>query len=320
MPRRTKSHVRTHRFRTLRHMKAVIYAEYGGSEVLHVAEVDEPQTGPGQVGIAVRAAGVNPIDFKQRSGALAAFMPLDLPAVDGREAAGVVDEVGQGADAQIGDEVLGFTVGGAAAEFAVLDDFVFKPAGMSWEQAAALPVAAETSARVFDVLGGLSAGQTIVINGAAGGVGAVAVQLAVGRGARVIGTASERNHDFLRSLGAEATTYGDGMAERIRALAPDGVDLGFDTAGRGGVSDLIELTGDPGRVATIADFSAAGLGAKVTSGGEGRAPGALEEAAALIEKGDFSLPVAEAFPFDRAGDAHRASVGGHVRGKLVLVP
>src|SRR3954468_6838136 len=139
MPRRTKSHVRTHRFRTLRQMKAVIYAEYGGPEVLHVAEVDEPQTGPGQVGIAVRAAGVNPIDFKQRSGALAAFTPLELPVIDGREAAGGVDEVGEGADAMIGDAVLGFAVGGAAAEFAVLDDFVFKPAGMSWEQAGARP-------------------------------------------------------------------------------------------------------------------------------------------------------------------------------------
>src|SRR3982751_4176030 len=171
MPRMTTACGRTHRRRTLSDMNAVIYAEYGGPEVLHVAEVEERTAGPGQVGIAVRAAGVNPIDFKQRSGALAALMPLELPAIDGREAAGVVDEVGEGADAEIGDEVLGFTVGGAAAEFAVLDDFVFKPAGVSWEEAAGLPVAAETSARVFDVLGGLSAGQTIVINGAAGGVG-----------------------------------------------------------------------------------------------------------------------------------------------------
>src|SRR3954462_2239349 len=320
MPRKTMAPGQTHRRRTLPDMKAVIYAEYGGPEVLHVAEVDEPQTRPGQVGIAVRAAGVNPIDFKQRSGALAALMPLELPAIDGREAAGVVDEVGEGADAQIGDEVLGFTVGGAAAEFAVLDDFVFKPAGMSWEQAAALPVGAGTSARVFDVLGGLSAGQTIVINGAAGGVGAVAVQLAGGRGARVIGTASERNHDFLRSLGAEATTYGDGMAERIRALAPDGVDLGFDTAGRGGVSDLIELTGDPGRVATIADFGAAELGVKVPGGADGRVLGGLTEAIALIEARRLKVPIERTFKFAEAARAHRLLEEGHVRGKLVLVP
>jgi len=301
-------------------MRAVVYDEYGGPEVLHVADAEEPHAGPGQVRIAVRAAGVNPIDFKQRSGALAAFMPLELPAIDGREAAGVVDEVGEGASASVGDEVLGFAVGGADAEHAILDDFVPKPAAASWEQAAGLPVAAETSARVFNVLGGLSAGQTIVINGAAGGVGAVAVQLAVARGARVIGTASESNHEFLRSLGAEPTTYGDGMAERIRALAPDGVDLAFDTAGRDGFPDLIELTGDPGRVATIAGFQAAELGVKVTGGSEGRALEGLTEATALIESGRLEVPIERAFTFAEAPEAHRLSEQGHVRGKLVLVP
>src|SRR3954466_7935064 len=302
-------------------MRAVTFTDYGGPDVLRVAEVDEPHAGPGQIRIAVRASGVNPIDWKVRSGMMRDVMPAELPVIDGYEAAGVVDEVGQGVDGvAAGDEVFGFAVAGAAAEYAVLDDFARKPAALSFEEAAGLPVAVETSVRVFNVLGGLGAGQTIVINGAAGGVGTAAVQLARARGARVIGTASERNHEFLRSLGAEPTTYGEGMVERIRALAPGGVDLAFDTAGKGAIPDLIELTGDPARVATIADFSAAGLGAKITSGAEGRAPGALEEAAGLIEKGDFSLPVAEAFPFDRAGDAHRASEGGHVRGKLVLVP
>jgi NADPH:quinone reductase-like Zn-dependent oxidoreductase len=302
-------------------MRAVTFTDYGGPEALHVAEAEEPHAGPGQVRIAVRASGVNPIDWKRRSGMLREFMPLEFPVIDGIEAAGVVDEVGEGvAGVSAGDEVFGFAVGGAAAEYAVLDDFARKPAGLSWEEAAGLPVAVETSVRVFSVLGGLGEGQTIVINGAAGGVGTAAVQLARARGARVIGTAGEGNHEYLRSLGAEATTYGEGMAERIRELAPDGVDLALDTAGKGAIPDLIELTGDPAKVATIADFSAAALGAKVTGGGDGRAPGALEEAAALIEKGEFSLPVAEAFPFDRAGDAHRASEGGHVRGKLVLVP
>src|SRR4051794_11209047 len=302
-------------------MRAVTFTDYGGPEVLGVADAEEPHPGPGQVRIAVRAAGGNPIDWKGRSGAVGEVTPLEFPGSDGGEAAGVVDQVGEGVEGvSVGDEVFGFAVAGAAAEYAVLDDFARKPAGLSWEEAAGLPVAVETSVRVVNLLGGLRAGQTIVINGAAGGVGTAAVQLARGRGARVIGTASEGNHEFLRSLGAEPTTYGDGMVERIRALAPDGVDLAFDTAGKGAIPDLIELTGDPTTVATIADFSAAELGAKITSGAEGRAPGALEEAAALIEKGDFSLPVAEAFPFDRAGDAHRASEGGHVRGKLVLVP
>jgi len=302
-------------------MRAVTFTDYGGPEVLHVAEAEEPHAGPGQIRIAVRASGVNPIDWKARSGMLREVMPVEFPVIDGYEAAGVVDEVGEGVTGvSAGDEVFGFAVAGAAAEYAVLDDFARKPAQISFEEAAGLPVAVETSVRVFNVLGGLREGQTIVINGAAGGVGTAAVQLARARGARVIGTASEGNHEFLRSLGAEPTTYGEGMAERIRALAPHGVDLALDTAGQGAIPDLIELTGDPANVAAIADFSAAALGAKVTGAGDGRAPGALQEAAALIEKGEFSLPVAEAFPFDRAGDAHRASEAGHVRGKLVLVP
>jgi NADPH:quinone reductase-like Zn-dependent oxidoreductase len=302
-------------------MRAVTFTEYGGPEVLHVADVDEPHPGRGQVRVAVRAAGVNPVDWKARSGVMRDAMPVSFPAIDGREAAGVVDEVGPEAkDAAVGDEVFGFSVGGAAAEHAVLDDFARKPASLSWEEAAALPVAVETSVRVFTVLGGVSEGQTLVINGAAGGVGTAAVQLARARGARVIGTAGESNHEFLRSLGAEPTTYGEGLVERVRALAPDGVDLAFDTAGKGGVPDLITLTGDPARVATIADFGAAALGVKVTGGGDFRAVDALHEAAALTEAGRLHMPIAQTFTFTQAADAHRTSQDGHVRGKLVLIP
>jgi NADPH:quinone reductase-like Zn-dependent oxidoreductase len=302
-------------------MRAVTFTEYGGPEVLHVADVEEPHAGPGQVRIAVQAAGVNPVDWKVRSGVMRDVMPVSFPAIDGREASGVVDEVGADVtDVAIGDDVFGFTVGGAAAEHAVLDDFARKPADLSWEEAAGLPVAVETSVRVFKVLGGIGEGQTLVVNGAAGGVGTAAVQLARARGARVIGTAGEPNHDFLRSLGAEPTTYGEGMVERIRALAPEGVDFAFDTAGQGGVGDLVELTGDPARVATIADFAAAALGVKVTGGGDSRAPEALDEAAALFEAGGLQMPVAQSFTFAQAGDAHRVSQEGHVRGKLVLIP
>jgi NADPH:quinone reductase-like Zn-dependent oxidoreductase len=302
-------------------MNAVIFEQYGDPDVLHVADVEEPQPAAGQVRIAVRASGVNPLDWKLRSGAMREVMPLSLPVLDGQEASGVVDEVGPGVTGVApGDEVFGFTVGGAAAEYALLDDFARKPEALSFEEAAALPVGVETSVRVFNLLGGLGEGQTILINGAAGGVGALAVQLAVARGARVIGTASEPNHEFLRSLGAEPTTYGPGLEERVRVLAPDGVDLGFDTAGRGDVPQLIALTGDPARVATIADFGAAALGVKVTGGGDGRAAEALDEAAELVSSGRLQATVAETFPFARAADAHRASEGGHVRGKLVLVP
>jgi NADPH:quinone reductase-like Zn-dependent oxidoreductase len=306
---------------SIRRMKAVTFTEYGGPEVLQVAEVDEPHPGSGQIRVAVRAAGVNPVDWKARSGVMREVMPVSFPAITGREAAGVVDEVGPDVtDFAIDDEVFGFAVGGAAAERAILDDVARKPAGLSWEEAAGLPVAVETSVRVFTVLGGVGEGQTIVVNGAAGGVGVAAVQLARARGARVIGTASERNHEFLRSLGAEPTTYGDGLVERVRALAPDGVDLAFDTAGQGGVPDLITLTGDPARVATIADFGAAALGVKVTGGGDFRAVEALGEAADLAEAGRLRMPIERTFTFAQAGDAHRASQEGHVRGKLVLIP
>jgi NADPH:quinone reductase-like Zn-dependent oxidoreductase len=297
-------------------MRAVIYTEQGPPEVLHVAEVEEPHAGPGEVRVAVRAAGVNPIDWKARAG----MMPVDLPRIDGREAAGVVDEVGEGLDGvSAGDEVFGLA-DGAAAEYAVMSIFARKPPAAAWEDVACLPVAVETSVRVFKLLG-LSAGQTIVIDSASGGVGAAAVQLATARAARVIGTASERNHEFLRSLGAEPTTYGPGLAERVRALAPEGVDCGFDTAGQGGVRELIELTGDPAKVATIADFGAGSLGVIVTGGaGSERAAEALPEVAELIAAGRFRLPVQQTFSFADAAEAHRVSEGGHVRGKLVLLP
>jgi len=302
-------------------MNAVTFSKYGGPEVLEVSEVDEPHPGQGEVRIRVAAAALNPFDWKVRSGMLAQGSQPESPIVDGREAAGVVDEVGDGVtDTQVGDEVFGWAVGGAAAEYAVLDAWELKPAELSFEEAAALPVAVETSVRVFSVLGGPHEGQTILINGAAGGVGAMAVQFAKARGARVIGTASERNHDYLRELGAEPTTYGEGLVERVRELAPDGVDLAFDTAGKGDIPALIELTGDPARVATIADFGAAQLGVKVTGGAEGRFTEALHEAAEMARQGRLRVTIAATYPFSRAGDAHRQSQEGHTRGKIVLLP
>jgi NADPH:quinone reductase-like Zn-dependent oxidoreductase len=163
----------------------------------------------------------------------------------------------------------------------------------------------------------------VLVNGAAGGVGTAAVQLALASGAgQVIGTASESNHDYLRSLGVAPTTYGEGLVDRVRELAPDGVDLAFDTAGRGVLPALVEITGDPQKVITIASYDAADYGVRLTTGGGGepRSWDALAEAADLFEQGRFSLPVAQAFPFDQAAEAHRVSESGHVRGKLVLVP
>ena len=303
-------------------MRAVVFTEYGGPEVLHVADVEAPHAGPGQVRIAVRAAGVNPLDWKIRSGAMAQVMPASFPVVTGYEAAGVVDEVGDGVTGVgVGDEVFGATVAGAAAEHALLDDWAIRPEALPSEQAAGLPVAAETSLRVFGLLGGLGEGRTILIDGAAGGIGAVAVQLAVALGARVIGTASARNHDFLRELGAEPTTYGDGLEARVRELAPDGVDVAFDVVGKGGVDALVALVrGDPARVVSIADFSAAERGVQVTTGAESRDRGALTEAARFAAAGRLTVPVAAVHPFADAAAAHRESEAGHVRGKLILVP
>jgi NADPH:quinone reductase-like Zn-dependent oxidoreductase len=300
-------------------MKAVMFATYGGPEVLELVDTDEPHPGPGQVRIAVRAVGVNPADWKIRSGAVAEAIPLDLPAIIGLEAAGVVDELGEGVDdVAVGDEVFGSAVGGATAELAILGPRAVKPAGVSWEVAAGLPVAAETAVRMFNDLGGVGVGDTILVDGATGGVGTTAVQLAVARGARVIGTASAPNQDYLRSLGAEPTTYDAGLADRVRALAPDGVDLALDCSGHN-LPVLIELVGAD-RVVTIVDMGAAALGVKISTGAGPRAYEGLGEAAAMAADGRFQLPIARTFDFSEAAEAHRVSEDGHTRGKLILLP
>jgi len=298
-------------------MRAAVYSRTGEpTEVLSVADVEEPHAGAGQVRVAVRAAGVNPIDWKIVTGMMG---ERDRPTVPGVDAAGVVDEVGEGVTGvRVGDAVFGQATGGAAAEYAVLSVWAAKPEGASFEVAGGLVVPGETAVRVLDLLG-LSSGQTVVVDGASGGVGVVTVQVARSRGLRVIGTAGEANQEFLRSLGAEPTVYGPGLADRVRALAPDGVDGGIDTAGRGSVHDLIALTGDPAKVVTIADFSAKELGVQVTSGGGGQGP-RLEQVAELLAGGRIELPIAGRYPLERTGEAYEESRAGHVRGKLILLP
>ncbi|HEY4825384.1 MAG TPA: NADP-dependent oxidoreductase [Solirubrobacteraceae bacterium] len=299
-------------------MKAIQYSRFGAPDVLELVELPDPHPGPGQIRVAVRAAGVNPIDWKVRSG----LRGGDLPQQTGREAAGVVDEVGEGVtDAAPGDEVFGFAAGGGgAAELALLSDYAPIPPSLDFVGAAGLPVAVETAVRTLDLLGA-GAGSTVLINGAAGAVGSSAVQIARERGARVIGTASPNNHDYLRSLGAEPTTYADGLVERVRELAPGGIDAALDAAGAGELPALVELTGDPQHVVTVADFNGArATGARFSGGpGTARAVHALGDIGPLIEAGRFSLPVAQTFPLERIADAHRLSETGHVRGKLVLL-
>jgi NADPH:quinone reductase-like Zn-dependent oxidoreductase len=295
-------------------MKAVQFAEYGGPEVLRLAEVEEPHAGLGQVRIAVRAAGVNGIDWKLRSGFLGEALPL--PSGTGVDAAGVIDEIGAGVTGvAIGDAVFG-SGSRTYAERAVLSSWAAKPAGLSFEEAAGYPVPAETAIRILNQVA-VKPGDTLLVSGASGGVGSAVIQIARHRGINIIGTAGRSNQDYVRSLGAVATTYGDGLADRVRALAPGGVDAALDIAGSGVIPQLIELTGDPRKVLSIADFSAPEHGAQVSSQSTDTA-GALAEAARLFREGAFRLTVDQAFPLEEAAQAQAASAAGHAAGRIVV--
>ncbi|MGQ4517025.1 alcohol dehydrogenase catalytic domain-containing protein [Streptomyces sp. DW26H14] len=303
-------------------MKATVYEEFGGPEVLHVGEVEEPRPGPGEIRIAVKAAGVNPMDWKIRHGWMEQMTHTALPAVPGLEVAGVVDEVGEGVgDFAVGDEVVGWGRG-AYAEHAVMTTAVKKPAGVPWSEAVAVPVAGETARRVLRLLD-VKSGETLLVNGAAGAVGSIAVQLAVALGATVVGTASPANHDYVRELGATPVAYGDGQVERVRAAAPQGVDAVFDTAGKGDLPDAIELRGGTtDRIVTIADMDAQKLGVVFSSGGTPpeRQRADLTENLALAADGKLRLRVARTFSLDEGTEAQRESEDGHAHGKLVIVP
>jgi NADPH:quinone reductase-like Zn-dependent oxidoreductase len=298
-------------------MKAVRFSRFGGPEVLEIVDLPDPHPGPGQVRIAVHAAGVGLSDWKKRKG----LMDPELPQTVGYEAAGVVDELGAGVtDVAVGDRVFGVCSDGAAqAELAVLSHYAAIPASLDFAAAAALPAAIETAARALDQVG-VERGSTLLINGASGSVGSAAVQFAVARGARVIGTAGPANQDYLRSLGAEPLTYGTGLVDRVRAIAPGGVDRALDVAGSGVLPELIELAGGPEHVVTVADFAGAQrYGVRFSKGDSGRALYVLAEIGALIESGRFSPPTVRTFPLVEVAEAHRVSEAGHVRGKLVLL-
>ncbi|MFB6892354.1 NADP-dependent oxidoreductase [Kitasatospora sp. NPDC056327] len=303
--------------------KAVGFSEYGGVEVLRPVEVEVPAPGPGQVRIAVRAAGVNPLDHKVRSGALAGLFPIAFPAVSGHEVAGVVEAVGEGVtEWRAGDEVFGGVDGGGYAEYVLASAgrLVRRPAALDWTRAAALPVAAETSWRSLELLGA-GAGHTLLVHAAAGGVGTVLLQFARARGIRVIGTASEANHGYLRELGAVPVAYGEGLAERVRAAAPEGVDRVLDGAGDGVLPLSVELAGGAENVLTIADLAGATEHGVRLSGGPGtitRDRPALEEAVGLFETGGLRLPLHRVLPLAQAAEAQAESARGHLRGKIVL--
>ncbi len=297
-------------------MRAIQFTRYGGPDVLELVEVTEPHAADGQVRIRVRAAGVNAMDWKLRSGQLQQMMPLSLPSGTGVDASGVVDEVGAGVDdVKIGDAVFG-TGSGTCAEYAVLTSWAPKPDSLSFEQAAGLPIPVETAIRILDQVG-VQPEQTLLVSGASGGVGSAVIQIATERLIRVIGTASPSNQKYLTSLGAKATTYGPGLVDRVRALAPDGIDAALDIAGSGVIAELVELTGDPTKVLSIADFSAPQHGAQVS--GTAQEPAvALAEAARLWDAGALNIPIERTFTLADTGSAQAISEQGHATGRLVV--
>jgi NADPH:quinone reductase-like Zn-dependent oxidoreductase len=300
-------------------MRALQYRTYGGPEVLEWGEAPDPHAGPGQIRIAVRAASVNPIDWKTSSGALSGGKPMVGTGYLGYDAAGVVDEVGDGVSGvAVGDEVFG-RGHNTQAEYAVLDSWAAKPPSIDWAVAAAAGVAGETSERGLRLLE-VNPGDTLFVDGGAGGVGAATVQMALARGARVIASSSQANHDYLREIGATPVLYGQGLADRVRAAAGGPVDAVFDVAGKTPVEDLIGLAPEPSKVVSIANYAAGQAGARVTGGGADSHPmQALAQVAELLANNKLVIKI-QTFPFDRAAEAYRISQSGHVRGKLVLVP
>ncbi|MCQ9132165.1 NADP-dependent oxidoreductase [Streptomyces hilarionis] len=301
-------------------MKAIVFDAFGGTDVLHETEIDVPEPGFGQVRVRVQAVGVNPVDGKIRSGVMEAIFPTTLPAVPGGEIAGVVDAVGEGVEhLAVGDEVLGWSETGSYAQYALASAAVLapKPAGLDWAHAAALPVASDGAERVLDLLG-VASGDTLLIHGASGALGTIAVQLAVARGARVIGTAGAANQEYVTSLGATALVYGDNLVQRVRELAPDGVDAVFDAAGKGALEDSITLRGGTDRIVTTADFRARELGVVFAEGPQRRSAARLAELAREAADGTLVTTISAAYPLADAAKAQEASDAGHNRGKIVL--
>jgi NADPH:quinone reductase-like Zn-dependent oxidoreductase len=300
-------------------MKALTFDEYGGPEVLKVTEAPEPHAGPGQIRISVKAASVNPYDWKVRSGMLAGGKPLDSTAYLGLDGSGVVDEVGEGVTGvAVGDDVFG-RGSKTQAEFAVLDAWAPKAPAIDWAVAGAVGVSGETAERVLRLLD-VKAGDTLFIDGGAGGVGAAAAQFAIARGARVIASAGQDNQDYLREIGAIPVLYGQGLVNRVRAVPGAKIDAVLDVAGKSPIEDLISLVPEPSLVLSIGNYGAAESGARFTGGGDDSQPmKALAETAELLEQNKLVVKV-QTFPLERAAEAYRISEAGHLRGKLVLLP
>jgi NADPH:quinone reductase-like Zn-dependent oxidoreductase len=302
--------------------RAVRFSGYGGVDVLTVAEVERPVAGPGEVLVAVKAAGINPGEAKIREGLLHERWPATFPSGQGSDLAGVVAETGEGVTGFApGDEVIGFTDDRASqAEFAVVDaaNLTARPAAVPWEVAGALHVAGATATAAVRAVR-LASGDTVVVSGAAGGVGSIAVQLAKLAGATVIGLASEVHDDWLRGHGIIPVRYGDGAAGRIRQAAPQ-VDAFIDTVGGDYVQLALDLGVAPDRVDTIVSFDAVEkFGVKAEGSAAGASAQTLAHLAGLVADGKLEVPVAATYPLDQVRDAYRKLAEGHIRGKIVLL-
>lgn len=304
--------------------RAVKFDRYGGIDVLHIENIAVPEPGKRQVLVRVRAAGINPGEAAIREGLMAKRWPAHFPSGQGSDFAGVVEKVGPGVKnfAQ-GEEVIGFTDDRASqAEFVLAETahLIRKPPHVSWDQAGALFVAGTTAYAAVKAVS-LKKGDVLVISGAAGGVGSIALQLALREGARVIGLASREHHAWITAKGAIPITHGEGMTERIMAAADAPIDAFIDTYGHGYVELALELGVHPNRIDTIIDFPAAEKYKVRTDGNaEGANAAVLTELAALIEKGYLEIPIERVFPLSRVQDAYRQLERRHTHGKIVLVP
>lgn len=305
-------------------MRAVQYDKFGGIDVLRVAEVPVPEPGPDEVLVKVAATGINPGEAYVREGRYAERWPSMFPSGQGSDLAGTVSALGPGVDGvAVGDEVFGWTDTRASqAEYVAVPvgHVIAKPAELAWEQAGALHVVGATAwaaARAVDP----RPGETVVVSAAAGGVGVLTVQLVRRTGARVVGIASDTNHEWLRAHGVIPVAHGDGLVDRIRAAAPEGVDALVDLFGDGYVDTAIALGVPPDRIDTVIDFAAVEKhGVKADGNAVGARPEVLAELAALLAKGELELPIAATYPLEGVQDAYRELERRHTRGKIVLVP
>jgi NADPH:quinone reductase-like Zn-dependent oxidoreductase len=301
---------------------AVRFSRYGGAEVLDVVEVDDRSPGHGEVRVRVVTAGINPGENAIRSGAMHAQFPATFPSGQGSDFAGVVAEVGERVDGiSVGDEVIGFSDWrNSQAESVTLpaDHVIPKPHGVSWDEAGALFVAGTTARACVDAVR-IRRGDTVVVAGAAGGVGILVTQLALIGGAAVVATASKDNHAYLESLGAYPVEYGKGLADRIRKIVPDGVDAFIDTHGDGNVETAVKLGVDRDRINTIIDFAAR---SKFGVKGDGMATVAARETmldlARLLANGELVVPIQATFPLAQVRAAYERLSKGHGLGKIVL--